>query len=306
MIKSVMITGANAGLGRETARQLGKMSAIERVYLACRNEDKAREAKTLLEEATGRKIFEVVLMDTSDLDSVRSAVEALPAPVDGLLMNAGGMGGKTPNALTSNGVTHLFASNVLGHMVLLDELIKADKLKEVAVFAGSEAARGIPKMGFKRPSLATSSTEEFASIADGTAFDRDIDPMKAYGPVKYLATMTTSSFARKHPGLRILTVSPGGTSGTDAMESLKPMQKFIFKHMSKSVMPLFGLMHDLEIGAERFVKALTDDSLKSGVFYASKAKTVTGPVVDQSTIFSDLANTRYQDNAHRAAMSFAS
>ena len=45
-------------------------------------------------------------------------------------MNAGGMGGKTPNAKTEDGVTHIFASNVLGHVVLLDELLKEDKLKK--------------------------------------------------------------------------------------------------------------------------------------------------------------------------------
>ena len=40
------------------------------------------------------KIFEIVLMDVSDVDSVRSAVESIGEPIDALVMNAGGMGGK--------------------------------------------------------------------------------------------------------------------------------------------------------------------------------------------------------------------
>ena len=40
-IQSVMITGANAGLGREAARQLAMRNGIEKIYLACRNQEKA-------------------------------------------------------------------------------------------------------------------------------------------------------------------------------------------------------------------------------------------------------------------------
>ena len=41
-IRSVLITGANAGIGKEVARQMALRPGVERVYLACRNEEKAR------------------------------------------------------------------------------------------------------------------------------------------------------------------------------------------------------------------------------------------------------------------------
>ena len=53
-IKSVLITGANAGIGKEVARQMALRPGVERVYLACRNEVKARAAKQELEEKTGK------------------------------------------------------------------------------------------------------------------------------------------------------------------------------------------------------------------------------------------------------------
>ena len=68
-------------------------------------------------------------------------------------MNAGGTGGPTPGALTQDGVTEIFAQNVLGHVVLLEELISAGLLTEVAVLVGSEAARGVPKMRIPRPDV---------------------------------------------------------------------------------------------------------------------------------------------------------
>jgi NAD(P)-dependent dehydrogenase (short-subunit alcohol dehydrogenase family) len=143
MNRTIMITGANGGLGKDTARQLALIKETEKIYLACRNEAKAIEAKVSLEKTTGRSIFEIVVMDVSDPESVRTAVGALGEPLDALIMNAGGMGGKSPLTMTKNGVTSLFAANVLGHVVLVDELTKAKKIKNVALFAGSVGAWGV-------------------------------------------------------------------------------------------------------------------------------------------------------------------
>jgi NAD(P)-dependent dehydrogenase (short-subunit alcohol dehydrogenase family) len=48
-----------------------------------------------------------VLVDTTDLTSVRSAVAAITQPLDAIVLNAGGTGGQTPLALTADGVTTL-------------------------------------------------------------------------------------------------------------------------------------------------------------------------------------------------------
>jgi len=44
-MKVALITGANAGIGKEVARQLGALETAEKIYLACRNEEKATAAK---------------------------------------------------------------------------------------------------------------------------------------------------------------------------------------------------------------------------------------------------------------------
>mgnify|MGYP001134218159 CR=1 FL=1 len=65
MNNTIMITGANAGIGKDTARQLAFISTTEKIYLACRNQTKAEAAKKYLEEKTGRDIFEIIIMDVS-------------------------------------------------------------------------------------------------------------------------------------------------------------------------------------------------------------------------------------------------
>ncbi len=304
--KVALITGANTGIGKEVARQLALTGEYRKIYLACRNEQKARAARQSLEETTGKTVFQIIRMDVADLASVRAALSSLDEVVDDLVMNAGGTGGKTPLVLTKDGVTEIFAANLLGHVVLLEGLLAAGKLGRAAVYVGSEAARGVPKLGMKRPRLTTSSADEFASLCDGTYFrGRKADPTLAYGQVKYLAALWMAATARRYPNLQLLTVSPGSTRGSEvARDAPLPLRLLLKYVLMPMVFPLFGLVHDLEVGAKRLIDGLLDPALKSGRFYASKADTLSGPMVDQSESFPDLANPLYQDHANEAVHRF--
>ena len=298
---TVLITGANAGIGKDVARQLALRPDVARIYLACRNPDRAATAKSELEAKTGRAIFDVIVMDVSDLVSVRAAVAAIDGSLDAVVMNAGGTGGKTPMALTTDGVTNVFASNVLGHVVFLEALLAEDRLGEVAVFVGSEAARGIPKLRMKRPAFKSTSADELATVIDGTYFaGRKTDTALAYGQAKYIGALWMAYLARQHPDRRFVTISPGNTTGTEAPNDLA----FPLRLAAKYVMPALGIAHKLDVGAKRLVDGVTDSSLSSGVFYASAANTITGPVVDQADIFPDLANPSFEDNANEAIHRF--
>ena len=307
MNETILITGANAGLGKDAARQLALLPETKKIYLACRNEAKAKAAQADLEHVTGRSIFEIMIVDVSKPASVRSAIANLSKPVDALIMNAGGMGGKNPKELTSDGVSSIFAANVLGHAVMVEELLKADKLKNVAMYASSEGARGVKKMGMKRPELKSNSVEEFVSIYNGSNFDESSDGMEIYAYVKYAATMWMSAMARKYPDVRFISMSPGATSGTQVMNDLPPIQKIMYKYIGFPIlMPLLGMSHKLEKGAQRYVKAINDESLISGTFYASSENRLTGPVMDQSAFFAELKTESFQDNAHKAIQQFVS
>ena len=72
--KTILITGANTGLGKETARQLALRDDFERIYLGCRNPEKAERAKEDLEKVSGRKIFEVVIIDLEDVTASNALI----------------------------------------------------------------------------------------------------------------------------------------------------------------------------------------------------------------------------------------
>ena len=100
--------------------------------------------------------------------------------------------------------------------------------------------------------------------------------------------------------VRFVTVSPGNTTGTNAASDLPLPMRIAAKY----VMPAVGLSHKLDVGAKRLVDGVTDPTLSSGVFYASAANSLTGPMVNQADMLPDLANRSYQDNANEAIHRF--
>jgi NAD(P)-dependent dehydrogenase (short-subunit alcohol dehydrogenase family) len=305
MNESILITGANIGIGKEAARQLALKKETKKVILFCRNQAKAEAAKKDLEEKTGKKIFEIIIGDVSDADSVRKAVEKIKEPIDAIILNAGGVVGKTAAKVTPSGMNELAATNILGHVILVEELIKRDRIKKTVLLASAEAIPGVKLLGLKPVSMKTSSVDEFAAVLDGSYFGDKFDALEAYGYVKYTATMWMLSMARKYPDLKFVAMSPGNTNGTQAPNNLLPAMKFMLTYvMMPIVMPLIGMVHKLEVGTKRFVDGISDVRYKSGIFYASKEGKLTGDVVDQSTFFADLKNSTFQDNADRAIHRF--
>ena len=117
-MKNVIITGANSGLGFETAKKIAKDPAY-RVILACRNPEKAADAKEKIVSETGNANVETMTLDTSLLSSVRTFAEEYKktyGTVDALVNNAG----ISPmhGGMTEEGFELVFATNYLGHFLL--------------------------------------------------------------------------------------------------------------------------------------------------------------------------------------------
>jgi NAD(P)-dependent dehydrogenase (short-subunit alcohol dehydrogenase family) len=110
--KVAIITGANTGIGYETALDFARRGA--RVILACRDLSKASKAADLIISETGNRKVEVEKLDLADLDSVRSFANSMNknlARLDLLINNAGVMdfaGTKTKQGFDIHfGVNHL-------------------------------------------------------------------------------------------------------------------------------------------------------------------------------------------------------
>jgi NAD(P)-dependent dehydrogenase (short-subunit alcohol dehydrogenase family) len=124
--KTFVITGANTGIGKITARELAKRGA--HVILACRSADKTQPVIDELKRETGNDKLEFVALDLSDLASVRRCAEELLArniPIHGLINNAGLAGSR---GTTKDGFELTFGTNHLGHYLLTRLLL--DRIKQ--------------------------------------------------------------------------------------------------------------------------------------------------------------------------------
>ncbi len=125
--RTVIVTGANSGLGLATARELARVGA--RVTMACRDTAKADAAAAGLSGDV-----QVRRLDLQDLASVREFADGI-AEVDVLINNAGIMA--VPYALTRDGFESQIGTNHLGHFALTNLLLPklSDRVVTVSSFA---------------------------------------------------------------------------------------------------------------------------------------------------------------------------
>jgi len=133
---TAVITGANSGLGRATARGLAAAGAT--VVMACRNLDKARAAADAIRRERSGADLDIMALDLSDLASVRTFAGTFSdkhGHLDILVNNAGVMA--LPERRTADGFEMQIGTNHLGHFaltgLLLDRLRMADKARVVTV-----------------------------------------------------------------------------------------------------------------------------------------------------------------------------
>lgn len=131
-----VVTGANGGLGLETAKAFAGAGA--HVVMAARNQEKAADAAAQIRAATPDAKLEIVELDLGSLASVRTAADAILAAhdrIDILVNNAGLMA--MPERATEDGFEMQFGVNHLGHWALtahlMPVLLAADAARVVSV-----------------------------------------------------------------------------------------------------------------------------------------------------------------------------
>jgi NAD(P)-dependent dehydrogenase (short-subunit alcohol dehydrogenase family) len=120
--KLAIVTGANSGIGYETARALAQKGAT--VILACRNLKKGSTAVSKIRQETPSVNLDLIQLDLADLNSVSQFVQEFKERykhLDLLINNAGVM--DPPFAKTKDGFELQFGTNHLGHFALTGQLL---------------------------------------------------------------------------------------------------------------------------------------------------------------------------------------
>jgi len=254
--KVVVVTGANGGLGLESAKALGGAGA--HVVMAARDQQKARSAFDEIKAEHPDASLEIIELDLASLASVREAaaeVSAKHPEVDILLNNAGLMA--MPERRTADGFEMQFGVNHLGHWVFTSGLLKA--------LLAANAARVV---------TVTSTAHHTGRPVDpaNPNLEGNYGPWKAYGQSKlanfFFAIGLNQEFDKHglraksllaHPGLshtnlQVHTVDEGGGGWT------APMWKWLAARTGMEAAD----------GALPQLRAATDPDARGGEFYAPR------------------------------------
>ncbi|MFI6309714.1 SDR family NAD(P)-dependent oxidoreductase [Nocardia fusca] len=198
--RTAVVTGANSGLGFETATALAAKGA--HVVLAVRNLDKGKAAADRITAATPGARVELQQLDLGSLDGVRAAAAEIKAGhprIDLLINNAGVM--YPPKESTADGFELQFGTNHLGHFaltgLLLDTLLPVPGSRVVTVSSFGHRIRA-------------------AIHFDDLNFDRGYSRLAAYGQSKLANLLFAYELQRRLAGAGQATIAvaahPGGSN----------------------------------------------------------------------------------------------
>ncbi len=163
--RTFLITGANTGIGRETARALAARGA--RLHLACRSEAAGRQTIEEIAAQTGNRDLTLLSLDLGDLDSVRRCAEAFLSsgePLHVLINNAGVAGSR---GMTASGFERMFGTNHVGPFLLtgllLERLRSSAPARIVNVASAAHyGAAGIDWEAVRRPTRSLTGMREYS------------------------------------------------------------------------------------------------------------------------------------------------
>jgi NAD(P)-dependent dehydrogenase (short-subunit alcohol dehydrogenase family) len=243
--RTAVITGANTGLGFETAAALAAKGA--HVVLAVRNIEKGKAAADLITRAAAGASVAVQELDLTSLESIRAAADQLRAShesIDLLINNAGVM--FTPKSTTKDGFELQFGTNHLGHFaltsLLLDRVLAAPGSRVVTVSSqGHRFVRGIR--------------------FDDLQWENGYSRVGAYGQAKLANLLFTYELQRRLQGTNTIAVAahPGG-SRTELTRNLPPLVAAV----TRLAEPLF---QSAEMGALPTLRAATDPGVLGGQYF---------------------------------------
>jgi len=204
--KTVIVTGGNGGIGKETARVL--LSKGARVYIATRSEEKSRKVIEELKKETGKDSIFFLKLDLADLVSVKAAAEEYIGRETELhtLYNNGGVYAVIDKE-TTQGYDMQFGTNVLGHFCLTKFLLPVLTATAKNTPAGTVRVVNLSSLGHR---YAPSEGIKWSTLTSGNGAleeRKKLGGTKVYGQSKLGNILFSNELARRYGADGIVSIS---------------------------------------------------------------------------------------------------
>ncbi|KAI7265097.1 NAD(P)-binding protein [Hortaea werneckii] len=198
--KVIIVTGGNAGLGKETVLQLAKHDSKE-IFLAARTPSKAEAAISEIKKAVPNGNVSFLQLDLSSFESVKKAAEEFKGKsdrLDILVNNAGIMA--TPYSKTNEGYEIQFGTNHMGHALFTKLLLPT--LLKTAETPGSDVR--VVNLSSEGHNMAPNG----GILFDQAALEK-VGPWARYGQAKLANILHARELQKHHPSLTATALHPG-------------------------------------------------------------------------------------------------
>lgn len=286
--KVYMITGANAGIGKEITQFLASKGAT--IFMICRNRERAEAAQKSIVESTGNQDVHVLLGDCGLEKDIRrmwdeflnisqNSYQSRVLRLDGLICNAGAL--LNHKTFTSEGVEVTFATHLLFGTYLLtnlaiDILQRTPHSRVIAVSSG-----GMYNTKFPSWDVATSTGPQ------------NYDGQFAYAYAKRGQVLLCERLAEMHPRVKFFSCHPGWTQ-TEAVDAAYGESKKYLEPLRTTWQGAEGII---------WLTLAPTSSLQNGGFYLDRApqvKHMAGPFFSEGSF---TKNTRDEVDIMMARLS---
>lgn len=262
--KVAVITGANSGIGKETAKALAKQGVI--VVMGCRDAERAESARQEIMSESGSSNVVVIPLDLASLQSVRNFAAQFQQQhkhLDLLINNAGLFPFK--KQMTEDGFETQFGVNHLGHFLLthllMPQLQNAERARVINV---ASMIHHLGKVDF-----------------DSFRGEKRYSPLAAYGQSKLANVLFTRELAQRCKGTNVTAycLHPGAVGTNIAGRS--PVRRTLYKLLGGYLSPARGAKTSIYLATEPGIES------SSGSYYDEHCKVKPGSKRSRDTALAE-------------------
>jgi NAD(P)-dependent dehydrogenase (short-subunit alcohol dehydrogenase family) len=268
-METVLITGANSGLGFETAKQFAKKGY--KIVLVCRTIKKSKETKSRINAIYPDSAIVPVEAELSSIESIKSCIVNLDMPIHFIICNAGISSTKKPE-ISKDGFELIFSINHLSHYIFAVELYNKFRktIRSIVLVSSNVHNPEKTKGQFPKP--------DFNTLRQMALPKNDFKNWKNEADKRYVHSKLCNIWfafgmanrVKEQSTAKINAFNPGFMLGTNLARDQSFVIRFMLKYILPLMKPFINEIRTVEESAEELIKVALQTEYSGAYFDGSQ------------------------------------